>query len=162
VKTPRGSHLRTLASRLRGFLRGSTHDDEFDEEMQEHLRLLVDRFVAQGMRRSEAVVTARRQFGNTTLLEEDRRALQTLPSMEALWLDLRYALRALRRSPGFAAVSIVTLGLGIGAATAIFSVIYNVLLAPFPYKDAHRMVNPRIYDTRQAPATGRGAYSDAE
>jgi hypothetical protein len=70
-------------------------------------------------------VAARRQFGNTTLLQEDRRELQTLTSVEALWLDLRYAVRTLRKNGAFAAVSIATLGLGIGAATAIFSVIDN-------------------------------------
>ena len=135
---------------------------EFDEEIQEHLRLLADRFVAQGMSSEEAAMAARRQFGNTTLLQEDRRALQTLPSVEALWHDLRYALRTLWKSPGFAAVSIVTLGLGIGAATAIYSVIHNVMLAPFPYRDADRMVFPRIYDTQQGPEIGRQGYSAAE
>jgi putative ABC transport system permease protein len=158
----RASWLRTFAARLRGFLRGLRKDDAFDEEMQEHLRLLAERFVAQGMPRREAEAAARRQFGNTTLLGEDRRALQTLPSIEALWQDLRYALRTLGRSPGFAAVSIITLGLGIGAATAIYSVIHNVMLAPFPYRDADRMVFLRIYDLQQGPETGRQGYSAAE
>ena len=143
----RASRLRAFAARLRGFLHGSRQDDEFDEEMEEHLRLLAERFVAQGMPRNEAFAKARRQFGNATLLQEDRRALQTLPSVEALWHDLRSALRTLTKNPGFAVVSIVTLGLGIGAATAIYSVIHNVMLAPFPYPAADRMVFPRIYDT---------------
>jgi putative ABC transport system permease protein len=158
----RASRLRAFAARLRGFLHGERQDDEFDEEMQAHLRLLADRFVAQGMPRSEAPAEARRQFGNTALLQEDRRALQTLPSVEALCHDLRYALRTLVKNPGFALVSIVTLGLGIGAATAIYSVIHNVMLAPFPYPDADRMVFPRIYDTQQGPETGRQGYSAAE
>jgi hypothetical protein len=83
------------------------------------------------------------------LLHEDRRALQTLPSIEAWWHDLRYALRMLWKDRGFAVVSIATLGLGIGAATAIFSVIYNVLLAPFPEKGAERMVFARIQNVQQ-------------
>ncbi len=96
----RGLRLRAFAAKLRGFLRGPARDDEFDDEIQEHLRLLAERFVAQGMSRDEAAAAARRQFGNTTLLQEDRRALQTLPSIEAWWHDLRYALRTLWKKPG--------------------------------------------------------------
>jgi hypothetical protein len=162
MSTPRASRLRAFAARLRGFVRGPRQDDVFDDEVREHLRLLAERFMAQGMPRVEALVAARRQFGNTTLLQEDRRALQTLASAEALWHDLRYALRTLGRSPGFAAVSIVTLGLGIGAAAAIYSVIHNVMLSPFPYRDADRMVFPRIYDPRQGPEVGRQGYAAAE
>src|SRR5438876_71263 len=142
----RGFRLRALAAKLGGFLRGHQRDGEFNDEIQEHLRLLTERFVAQGISREEATAAARRQFGNTSLLQEDRRELQTFLSIEAWSHDLRYALRTLWRNQGFAAVSIVTLGLGIGAATAIFSVIENVLIAPFPYKDARRMVFPRIHN----------------
>jgi predicted permease len=162
VRSPRPSRLRTFAAQLRGLLRGAPSGHEVEDEIQEHLRLLTERFVAQGLSAEEAAMAARRQFGNATLLQEDRRALQTLLSVEAFRHDLRYALRTLRRSPGFAAVSIATLGLGIGATTAIFSVIHNVLLAPFPYRDADRMVFPRIYDPRQGPQIGRQGYSAAE
>jgi putative ABC transport system permease protein len=162
MRPRRRSRLRAFAAKLRGFLSRQPRDDGFDDEIQEHVRLLADRFVAQGMCREEAAQAARRQFGNTARLMEDRRALQTLPSIEQLWHDLRYALRSLRKSPGFAAVSIATLGLGIGAATAIYTVIHNVLLSPFPYRDADRMVFPRIYDTKQGPSIGRQGYSAAE
>src|ERR1700754_862095 len=118
----RESRLRTVAAKLRGFLTASRIDDQFDEEIQEHIRLLADRFVAQGMPREDAARAARRQFGNTTLLREDRRNMTTFSSIEAWAHDLRYAWRTLWRNPGFAIASIVTLGLGIGAATAIFSV----------------------------------------
>jgi putative ABC transport system permease protein len=160
----RQSRLRAFAAKLRGFLRGPQPgaEAEVDDEIHEHLRLLTERFVAQGMSKDEAAIAARRRFGNLTLLQEDRRALQTLPSIEALWQDLRYALRALSRSPAFATVSIATLGLGIGAATAIFSVIYNVLLAPFPYADAGRMAFPRIYNPQQGREIGRQGYTAAE
>ena len=162
MPVPRVSWLRAFAAKLQAYLHGNAWDAGVEDEIEEHLRLLTERFITQGMSREEAAMAARRQFGNTTLLQEDRRDLQTLPSVEALWHDLRYALRIVWKDRAFASVAIVTLGLGIGAATAIFSVIYNVLLAPFPYRNADRMVFPRIYDTRQGPELGRQGYSPAE
>ena len=73
----RGSRVRAFAAKLRGFLSGHTRDNEFENEVQEHLKSLAERFEAQGMRKEEAKAAARRQFGNTTLLQEDRRELQT-------------------------------------------------------------------------------------
>lgn len=69
---------RAFVARLRGFLRGHRPDGEFNDEVREHLQLLAERFVAQGMSRQEATAAARRQFGNTALLQEDHRGLQTL------------------------------------------------------------------------------------
>ena len=91
------SRLRAFAAKVRGFLRGQQHDDEFDDEVQAHLQLLTDKLVQQGLSPRDAAAAARRQFGNTTLLQEDRREMQTLPSIEALWLDLRFALRCILR-----------------------------------------------------------------
>ena len=154
--------LRGFIAKLRGFLSRQQHDDEFDAEVHEHLQLLAERFVAQGMSREEATRAARRQFGNTTLLQENRRELKTFPSVESLWLDLRYALRALGKNWTFAVVSIATLALGIGASTAIFSVIDNVLLAPFPYPGGNRIVFPRIVGAQQSEDDGRQGYTPNE
>ena len=154
--SPRGtSRLRAFAALLRGLLRGPRHDERFDDEILEHLRLLEDRFVAQGMSRGEAALTARRQFGNTTRLREDRRALQTLPSIESLWQDVRYALRTLRRNPGFSILAVLVLSLGIGANTAVFTVVDAVLFKPLAFADPDRIVS----FTRPGRRRGRGPLS---
>ena len=156
--------LRAFVAKLGGFLSGMQQDADFDQELREHLLLLTDKFIAQGMSPEEAVRAARRQFGNIALVKEDRRGLQTLTAVEAFWLDLRYALRALAMDavqkansghPG-------TLALGIGAATAIFSVIDNVLLSPFPYKGAERIVFPRIHGAQDSEDDGRQGYTASE
>ena len=154
--------VRAFVAKLRGFLRSQMQQDEFNDEVQEHLQMLTERFAAQGMSSENAARAARLQFGNTTLLKEDRRELQSLTGVEALWLDFRYAMRTLSKSRAFAAVSVATLALGIGAATAIFSVIDNVLLAPFPYRGADRMVFPRVQGARQSDQQGRQGYTANE
>jgi predicted permease len=129
---------------VRGFLRGRRHHGEFDEEVREHLQLLTEKFVAQGMSKAEAQAAGRRQFGNTTLLKENRRELQTLLSIEAVWRDLGYALRTFRKSPGFTAVATLTLALGIGANTAVFSVLESQLWRPLPFPDSERLVDVHV------------------
>src|SRR6202048_1495404 len=156
------SRLRAFTARVRAFFEARKRDSDFDEEVQAHLQLLADRFVAQGMSREDAAAAARRQFGNTTLLQEDRRELRTLVSVEDLGRDLSYALRSLGRSRAFAAVAIATLGLGIGASTAIFSVVDNVLLEPFPYKDSGRLVFLQIHDTARGQEGERQGYTSNE
>jgi hypothetical protein len=82
--------------------------------------------------------------------------------MEKVWRDVRYALRNLKSAPGFAAVAVLTLALGIGSSTAIFSVLDNILLQPFPYTDAQRYMGVEIHDTERNDQGGRSGYSGPE
>jgi putative ABC transport system permease protein len=132
--------LRPLLSRVRATLRRSRLDNELDDELREHLALLQERFVRNGMDPSEAFYAARRQFGGVTQVKEALMERGTMPLAEDIARDVRHAARGLWRSPGFSLTVIVTLALGIGGNTAVFSVVDQLLLRPLPYPNGDQLV----------------------
>src|SRR6266852_3490462 len=113
---------------------------DLSEEIQEHLEEKIEELVASGMSRKEATYSARREFGNVMLMEEDSRAVWRWAAMEDLFMDVRFGVRMLRKNPGFTAVAIVTLALGIAVNTTIFSTVNGWMLRPPNIKDPGRVV----------------------
>jgi hypothetical protein len=107
--------------------------DDLSAEIRQHLEERADALVDSGMDRPEAEQQARREFGNVTLLEERSREGWQWPRIELIFADVRYALRQLRKSPSFALAAILTLALGIGTNTAIFTLIDSIMLRPLPF-----------------------------
>ena len=146
----------------RRFLRRAWWDDERARELESYLDLETDDNIARGMSPDAARTAALRKLGNTGCIREEIYAMNSIRLVEWLKQDIRYAARVLRRSPGFTIAAVLTLALGIGGVTVIYSALRNILLDPFPYVKSDRMVNVFVMDAETGSRHHGGAMGQDE
>jgi predicted permease len=148
-----------LWRRLLFLLRGSRMEEELEEEIRLHTELRACQLHKEGLVSADAGSEARIRFGNRTLMKEASREIWTYVSVETLWRELKLGARTLRRSPGFTIAAALTLALGIGANTAVFSVVEAALLRPLPYPQPGRL-GEIVFDYRTP--TEQGVFDDVD
>jgi predicted permease len=134
-----GVLVRVFAAKLQALFAPDKANREFDDELQAHLQLLTEQYLRQGMPAEQARLAARRQFGNSSLVRERCREARSFLSLSAFWRDVRFGARQLARNPVFTVIAVSSLGLGIGANTAIFSAAKRVLLDTLPVSNPHEL-----------------------
>src|ERR1044071_4732708 len=145
--------MRLAFRRIYGFLRKGHIESEMDEELRFHIHMRTQENIRGGMTPNQARRDAERRFGNFGHIKDLCRDVRGGGMLDNLWQDVRFGVRMLAKNPGFAAVAVLTLGLGIGANTAIFSVVNAVLLRPLPFEHPERVVQVLRNDTRRGRVT---------
>src|SRR5436309_275771 len=136
---------------IQRFFRRARWDDERARELEAHLAIEIDANIGRGMTPREARDAARRKLGNTTLVREEIYRMNTIGFLETLVQDFRYGARLLRRNPGFAAVAILSLALGVGANTAIFQLLDALRIRTLPVAHPEQLAEIRLIDSEHGP-----------
>src|SRR5262249_44228903 len=156
--------LRRFFFRLRNVFHPFDGEPDLAREVESHLRLMADDFERQGLTPERALAAARRRFGGVEQSKDRHRDARSFVWMDDMRQDVAYAIRTARRNPGFALLCVTIMALGIGANTAVFSVVNGVLLKPLPYQDPEHIVTltTSVVGRERGPIRGQIADADFE